>query len=157
MISALRLILFILLLVHSSNTQAFDRKELSVSYEEYTCLAENIYHEARGEPAVGRIGVGFVVLNRVRSRHYRNTICGVVHARSQFSWTMVRYIRPPSGDGWRDAKKVAFALLQKGSTIKDPTYGALYYHKVGIFPRWTKGFRYAIRLGDHIFYPKGAV
>src|SRR5262249_4074409 len=56
------------------------------------CLAEAIYFEARGEPAVGQMAVGRVIMNRTKSAHYPHTICGVVNQnadllnRCQFSY-----------------------------------------------------------------------
>ena len=41
------------------------------------CLAKNIYHEARGEPANGKQAVAHVVLNRVNRNDFPNTICAV--------------------------------------------------------------------------------
>ena len=48
-------------------------------------LANVIYHEARGESRRGQIAVGYVVLNRVKSSRYPNTISGVVWQPKQFS------------------------------------------------------------------------
>src|SRR5262245_7739081 len=56
------------------------------------CLAQAIYFEARGEPVVGQMAVGRVIMNRTRSAHYPHTICGVVNQnadlfnRCQFSY-----------------------------------------------------------------------
>src|SRR5262245_23764893 len=47
------------------------------------CLAEAIYFEARGEPAVGQMAVGLVIINRTKSAHYPHTICGVVNQNAQ--------------------------------------------------------------------------
>ena len=44
---------------------------------QWQCLAAGIYHEARGEPLAGEVAVAEVILNRVDSRNYPNTVCGV--------------------------------------------------------------------------------
>lgn len=48
------------------------------SCREHQCLALTIYFEARSEPVNGQLAVARVILNRVKSRHYPNTICGAV-------------------------------------------------------------------------------
>src|SRR5690606_7988208 len=45
---------------------------------ELRCMATAIYFEARGEPYRGQVAVGQVIMNRIRSPLYPNTICGVV-------------------------------------------------------------------------------
>ena len=54
------------------------------------CLALNIYFEARNQPTSGQIAVAEVTLNRVASRNYPNTVCGVVKQSNKngcaFSW-----------------------------------------------------------------------
>ena len=62
---------------------------LALSYEvetgtpqndiELQCMAQNIYFEGRAEPMVGKIAIGHVVMNRVKSKNFPNTICEVVH------------------------------------------------------------------------------
>jgi spore germination cell wall hydrolase CwlJ-like protein len=58
-----------------------------LSEDELGCLVANIYHEARGEDALGQAAVAHVTLNRVRSPSYSDTVCGVVWQPGQFSWT----------------------------------------------------------------------
>gem|GEM_PF-2173639 len=57
------------------------------SEDELKCLTDNLYHEARGEPKQGRYGVIFATLERVLSKKFPHSICGVVHQPWQFSWT----------------------------------------------------------------------
>ena len=57
---------------------------LADDYDERTiCLAQNIYHEARGEMIEGQIAVSNVVINRVESKQFPNDICSVVYQRNQ--------------------------------------------------------------------------
>ena len=44
-----------------------------------TCLALNIYFEARNQPVMGQIGVSMVVLNRVNSTDYPDNVCDVIY------------------------------------------------------------------------------
>src|SRR3546814_6571186 len=65
----------------------------AVGRSDAECLALNVYHEARGEPLDGMIGVALVVMHRVADKQHPNTVCGVIadgasrrgHA-CQFSW-----------------------------------------------------------------------
>lgn len=57
----------------------------NVSEEDLELLASIIYCEANGEPYIGKVAVGNVVLNRVKSSRYPNTIKGVIYAKGQFS------------------------------------------------------------------------
>lgn len=148
-------LLLCLLLTYSSPTIA-GNTELTVTQKEYNCLAENIYYEARGEPLIGRIAVAYVVINRANSTPTRSNLCGIIYKPCQFSWTCARKHGTKEEDAWIESKKVAYAILQKGSMIVDPTHGARFYHRVELNPRWTLGFKFAIRFGDHIFYPRSA-
>ena len=51
----------------------------SVNETELKCMAENIYFEGRAEPMVGKVAIGKVVMNRIKSDRHPNDICGVVH------------------------------------------------------------------------------
>ncbi|NNC72074.1 MAG: cell wall hydrolase, partial [Sphingomonadaceae bacterium] len=53
--------------------------------DELHCLAKVILHESRGEPRSGQLAVAQVVMNRVESPRFPNSICGVIYQRSQFS------------------------------------------------------------------------
>ena len=52
---------------------------VSQNMDELKCMAENIYFEGRGEPMVGKIAIGHVVMNRIEDDRFPDTICGVVH------------------------------------------------------------------------------
>lgn len=136
--------------------QVEDLKEVSKPKLNYTvkdkfCLAKNIYHEARGESEHGKRAVAQVTLNRVKSPKFKNTICGVVYERNQFSWTKNRTRRwsIPSGKAWAESQQLADEILSKGRAL-DNMDGALFFHSTRIHPRWKKR-RLAI-IGNHVFY-----
>ena len=58
---------------------------VDISDEEYTLLAAIIYCEAGGESYEGQLAVGYVIMNRVRSNKFPNSITGVVYQTNQFS------------------------------------------------------------------------
>jgi N-acetylmuramoyl-L-alanine amidase len=124
------------------------------------CLALNDYHEARGEPTVGRIAVAFVVMNRVHTRGFPKTICGVVNeirdGRCQFSWRCADGLSLGDARAWHASLALARLMLSPENMIVDPTHGALYYHEVSLNPIWTRSYKFAIKIGSHLFYPKGS-
>ena len=121
-----------------------------VSAEEINCLAKNIYMEARSESIKGQIAVALVTLNRVRSPRFHNTICEVVYAYKQFSWTLGKHKSVKEVEAWRTANIVAKGVLNKTLTI--PGFKALYYHTRQIRPYWKHSKRVVTRIGNHIFY-----
>lgn len=58
----------------------------SSSHKEIDCLAKIIYHEARGEPKIGRHAVAAVTLNRAKHRQFPSTVCRVMTQPGQYSW-----------------------------------------------------------------------
>lgn len=66
---------FLAILTVSNSVLGFDTE---ANFKEIYCLAANSYFEARGEPFDGKIAVAQVVMNRVKSSKYPNTICGVI-------------------------------------------------------------------------------
>lgn len=127
---------------------------------ELFCLAQNIYFEARGEPLLGKIAVGHVVLNRVADKRFPDHVCKVIRQgghrrlhRCQFSWWCDgKSDAPRDVKAWYEAIFVAH-LIRKGVTI-DPTKGALWYHAVTVSPNWANHMRREAKIGQHIFYTK---
>lgn len=121
------------------------------------CLAQNLYHEARGEDAFGVVAVGNVVLNRVENRRFPSTICKVVKQgghrlhKCQFSWFCDgRSDKASNKDSWKQMVWLAKRLMD--GSIADNTDGALFYHTNSINPYWTVNMMPKIRLGSHLFY-----
>jgi len=122
------------------------------------CLALNIYHEARGESDSGKIAVAHVVMNRVKSHRFPNSICKVVmqggekrRFRCQFSWHCDgRSDVPGDRRAWRKSKHLAEKVYT--GQIQDPTEGALWYHADYARPYWRVAFNQGPKIGHHIFY-----
>ena len=78
------------------------------------CLAKNIFHEARGEPTIGKYAVAQITLNRVESLKYPNNICSVVLDRYQFSWANQKsqHWTRPQGQNWEESYRVALNVLE---------------------------------------------
>ena len=122
------------------------------------CLAQNIYHEARGEPMVGKLAVGHVVLNRMADRRFPRLACSVIKQggenprhRCQFSWWCDgRSDRARNREAWQESMVLAY-LIRAGIT-KDPTDGALWYHASYVSPSWARAMKLNVKIGKHIFY-----
>ena len=120
-----------------------------------TCLSLAIYHEARGEPIQGQLAVGQVVLNRVASRDYPDTVCGVVTQKKQFSFldnsTPYHAVQNVNDQGsWTAATYMAKALIQG----HEYDLTATHYHAKKVRPYWVNSpkVNYIVTIGNHVFY-----
>ncbi|HTP37478.1 MAG TPA: cell wall hydrolase [Methyloceanibacter sp.] len=126
---------------------------------ERRCLATAIYFEARGEPVRGQIAVAQVILNRVRSPDFPQTICGVVyqgqmHPGCQFSFTCDGQSDTPRNDEqWALAKSIAKKATAGELWLPEVGYST-YYHANYVSPRWVGDMSRIDMIGRHIFYKK---
>jgi spore germination cell wall hydrolase CwlJ-like protein len=121
---------------------------------QWQCLATAIYHESRGEPIAGQVAVAEVVLNRVDSRQYPNTVCGVTNQGCQFSYTCDGRSDAMSSAGPRQrAEKLARLLLDgQPRTVTD---GATHFHATFVSPSWSRTLTRTASIGHHRFYRQG--
>lgn len=127
-----------------------DERRVAQRAEDLRCLAENVYHEARGEPLVGQYAVAEVTMNRVRSREFPGSVCAVVHQRGAFSWTNTSDPPAPSGYAWQRAQAIAGAVYDNNEAPL--VAGALYYHATYVSPDWAATRNQVTRIGRHLFY-----
>lgn len=111
-----------------------------------TCLALNIYHEARGEPLEGQYAVAMVTLNRAKRK--LNRICAEVYRPYQFSWTLNNDVSVTDHRAFQRAKQVAKRAL----TLQDFTGGADHFHAHYVSPQWAQDLDYIGQWGNHYFY-----
>ena len=135
--------------------------------QELECMSKNIYFESALESTAGKLAVAQVTLNRVKSRHFPNTVCTVVkqgkHSQSgfpirnrcQFSWYCDGKIDTPSmGKMWGESQEVAMYVLENAQLL-DITDGATHYHADYIdSPRWANLRDKTMQIDTHIFYNK---
>ena len=126
---------------------------------ERRCLATAIYFEARGEPVQGQIAVGQVILNRVRSPQFPQTICGVVYQGQmapgcQFSFACDGHTDMPRPDAhWALAQKLAKQITSGEVWLPEVGYST-YYHADYVSPQWKSAMNRIDTIGRHIFYKK---
>jgi spore germination cell wall hydrolase CwlJ-like protein len=124
--------------------------KIELSAKDFECLARNIYYEAVGEDYIGKIAVAQVTWNRVKAGRWGKTVCHVVHAPFQFSWTRMKK-RLPAGPGWEESKRAARDFLN-GRRVAGLDRSK-YYHATWIQdPDWTNRMEVAVVIGQHKFY-----
>jgi len=120
---------------------------------EQDCLASAVYFEARGESLKGQLAVADVVLNRVRSEKYPDTVCEVVEQPWQFSFVNATG-RIPAADrssaAW--SRAVAIARIAGAGTARAVDSDVLWYHADYVSPSWGRRLARQDRIGLHIFY-----
>ncbi len=117
----------------------------SYSNTDVTLLARLIYGEARGENFTGQVAVGAVVMNRVKSSSFPNTISGVIY--QPYAFTAV-------ADGQINFSPDATAIRAAKQAMNgyDPTYGAIYYYNPAIATStWIFSRKTTITIGNHVF------
>ena len=114
------------------------------------CLAENIYHEARNQPVEGQVAVAQVTLNRVHSAKFHNTVCEVVYAPYQFSWTSSKNKPIQDAKAWLMSLVIAQVVLIAHS--KNPEFTATHFHARSVKPSWARKKKKVVAIGDHVFY-----
>jgi spore germination cell wall hydrolase CwlJ-like protein len=128
----------------ASELQGTDRRE-------FICLSLAIYHESKSQPLAGMRAVGHVVLNRKKKGAWGRTLCSVVFADNQFTWSRrpVMAIMPRETKNWIQSQEVAWSILRGDP---DLTNGALYFYNIKTDrPSWRfKGVQTFV-LGPHVF------
>jgi hypothetical protein len=125
--------------------------------DQWECLAEALYFEARGETVRGMFAVGEVILNRVDSTAYPDTLCRVINQGTgrkfacQFTYTCdgrAENIGEPRS--WERVGKVARLLID--GMPRALTGGATHYHTKAVNPSWAQRFPRTASIGSHYFY-----
>ena len=124
---------------------------------DWQCLTQALYFEARGESVRGQFAVAEVILNRVDSASFPDSVCGVINQGTgrkfacQFTYTCDGHkevVSEPAA--WRSVGKVAHAMLAGGP--RGLTSGATHYHTKAVRPRWARQFARTATIGVHHFY-----
>ena len=117
----------------------------SYSDADLNLLARLIYGEARGESYVGQVAVGAVVMNRIRSSSFPNTMSGVIYQKYAFTAVDDGQINLTPNE---TAKKAAKDAMNGW----DPSYGALYYYNPATATSsWIFNRKTTVTIGRHVF------
>lgn len=120
--------------------------ERTISPEEKDILARAIHAEARGEPFIGQVAVGAVIINRVLSPNYPDTFRGVIFQPGQFC--VVR-----DGQINLSANQQAIDAAREALRGNDPTRGAIYYYNpdTATNTAWLQSREVTAIIGNHVF------
>lgn len=108
-------------------------------------LAKLVHSEARGEPYVGQVAVAAVVLNRVKSPDFPNTLAGVIY--QPWAFTAVN-----DGQINLEPVEVSYQAAQDALNGWDPSYGCVfYYNPAKATSQWIFSRTTVVTIGSHIF------
>ena len=136
-----------------------------------TCLAKNMYYEARNQGTAGWMAVTAVVFNRVKDERFPSTICEVIEQGPtrkslkdptvnipikhlcQFSWFCDGLSdNPKDKKTYQKFLSISDTILSNKMPFYDITGGATHYHADYVTPAWSKTKTKTVEIGDHIFY-----
>jgi spore germination cell wall hydrolase CwlJ-like protein len=127
------------------------KEHIKYTKTDVECLTRNIYYEAGVESRVGKFAVAQVTINRLKTGYWGNSICKVVYARKQFSWTLAQKLPRPDSQLWAESEEVARKVLA-GHRVRGLTK-SLFYHAIYIRdPHWVDPKYEAGQIGNHVFY-----
>ena len=108
-------------------------------------LARVIYGESRGEPYTGQVAVGAVVMNRIKSSSFPNTLSGVVYQSGAFDTVK-------DGQVNLTPNSTAIKAAQDAMNGWDPSYGAIYYFNPSTATnKWIWSRPMTVKIGKHRF------
>lgn len=117
----------------------------TASNSDLNLLAHLVYAEARGEPYSGQVAVAAVVLNRVKSNSFPNTVAGVIYERGAFSVVADGQIN-------LQPNQTAISAARDALNGWDPTYGAIYYFNPNTATNgWIWSRPVTVVIGNHRF------
>lgn len=122
-------------------------RKANYTEEDVKLLARLIYGESRGEPYEGQVAVGAVVLNRVESDEFPDTIEEVIFQKRQFSCV-------DDGQFYLDIPEDSSVYLAAREALegKDPTNGCLYFYNPDISTsKWIFTLKTVVTIGNHRF------
>ena len=121
------------------------RSKNTVSSANLDLLAKCVYAEARGEPYTGQVAIAAVVLNRVKSSSFPNTVSGVIYQKNAFTCVSDGQINlTPNASAYSAAKDALNGW--------DPTNGCLYYYNPATATsKWIWSLKVELKIGKHYF------
>ena len=148
-------ILFTILILGVITIVVFDNdlSEQNISYaatsntSDIQLMARAINGEARGEPYEGQVAVGAVILNRVKSSQFPNTIAGVIYQSGAFTAVSDGQINVPIEEG-----STVYKAAKDAMNGWDPTGGCIYYFNPNTATnKWIWSRPQVKTIGKHIF------
>ena len=117
----------------------------TLTSQEKDLMARLVNAEAKGEPYKGKVAVATVVLNRVDSEKFPDSVTGVIQAKSQFSPVENGTIKEKASTEAKKAVNQAIALQKTG--IK----ATFFYNPAKTNDKWIKSLKVVSKIGNHNF------
>lgn len=127
------------------NSNGNSNSSNSTNSGDLNLLARAVYGESRGEPYEGQVAIAAVILNRVKSSSFPNTVSGVVYQKGAFTAV---------SDGQINLKpnQTAYNAARDALNGWDPSYGAIYYFNPKTATnKWIWSRPHIITIGNHRF------
>jgi N-acetylmuramoyl-L-alanine amidase len=128
------------------NQNPSPNEDVSLSKEEIDLLARIVRAEAQTEPMEGKVAVARVVLNRVKSPQFPNTVKEVIYQRNQFQPVMNGEINMPADKESFDA--VNSAILNHPHIADEALF---FYNPEIATSRWLDSRETIVTIGQHVF------
>lgn len=125
-----------------------ETERAAVSSRELDCMTKVILYEAGAESRAGQVAVAQVVMNRVESPRFPDSVCGVIYQRGQFS--SIRSFRHAKNARWQRAERIARAVMSGDE--KAVVGRALYFHATRVRPAYVRKHVRVATIGNHVFY-----
>ncbi len=133
---------------------------VNMTEQEINCMAQNLYREARGEGDQGMIAVGYVVLNRMATKGYPKSVCGVVHHKltlrsgkvsCQFSWACTSLRNAPMKPAsYVHARNLAMKVMSR--EVENPIDDSIYFQVKTVRTAHARKSNFRAAIGNHRFF-----
>ena len=127
------------------SAMGINSSDATSSSSDYDLLARIISAEARGEPYIGQVAVGAVVLNRIQHPSFPDTMSGVIYQKGAFSCLS-------DGQFYEPITESAYRAATDALNGMDPSGGAIYYYNPkSATSKWIFSRPVITKIGDHTF------
>lgn len=131
----------------TSTKKNTDQSSIDNSGDMVDLLARLINGEARGEPYKGQVAVGAVVMNRVKSSEFPDTISGVIYQKGQFSCVTDGQFNKAIDEG-----STVYKAAQEAINGSDPTNGCIFFYNPKTSKsKWLYTRKTVVTIGSHRF------
>ena len=147
-----KMIMFIISIIALAVLAPCHAKEVG-KQSDLECLARNIYYEAGIEDRISKYAVGHITLNRLKTGYWGKSICSVVYAKAQFSWTLKKKLPKPDPMLYAEAQHIAWDVIH-GHRVESLSKSLFYHADYINLPHWVDPGEKITQIGRHIFYTK---
>jgi N-acetylmuramoyl-L-alanine amidase len=135
-------------LLTNSSAKAGSAENITEEYgdKDVRWLAKAVHGEARGEPFKGQVAVAAVIVNRVQSEFFPDTVYDVVFQEKQFTSVA-------DGQIYLEANQTAYRAAREALAGNDPSQGALYFYNPATarYQSWFQTREVTVKIGNHVF------